>query len=173
MLGWLVGRLPYYRSWIVLSVVAAMVIAWTAVLVRSEPSPLWLLVVLVCLTASGGPASMIGFDLARTFTPLEASGRANGIVNVGGFGASLLTMALVGLRARAARAGRRRGLRPRRLPGGDVGAVPLLGASGCFQVLRYRRKALAHLRRVHPGAIEQMKRGEPFVHPGFVDREGV
>ena len=66
-------------------------------LVRSGPSPLWLLVVLVCLTASGGPASMIGFDLARTFTPIEASGRANGIVNIGGFVASLLTMALVGM----------------------------------------------------------------------------
>ena len=89
--------MPYYRSVIVLSVVAGMVIAWTAVLARSEPSPLWLLVVLVCLTASGGPASMIGFDLARTFTPLEASGRANGLVNVGGFVASLLTMALVGI----------------------------------------------------------------------------
>ena len=44
---------------------------------------------------------------------------------------------------------------------------------GVFQVLRYRRKALAHLARVHPGAIEQLKRGETFVHPGIGDREGV
>ena len=40
---------------------------------------------------------MVGFDLARTFIPKEASGRANGFVNVGGFSASLLTMAFIGI----------------------------------------------------------------------------
>ena len=49
----------------------------------------------------------------------------------------------------------------------------LFWAFGAVQILRYRRKAIAHLRRVHPGAVEQMKRGEPFVHLGFPDREGV
>ena len=172
VLGWLVGRLPYYRSWIVITVVAAMVLAWTAVLVRSEPSPLWLLVVMGCLTASGGPASMIGFDLARTYTPIEVSGRANGIVNIGGFGASLMTMALIGW------------VLEQREPGGveaygldDFRAAMsvqyIFWAFGICQILRYRYKALAHLRRLHPGAIAQMKRGEPFVHPGIGDHEGV
>ena len=41
-LSWAVTRFPYHRSWIVLGVVAAMVVAWTAVLARSDPSPLWL-----------------------------------------------------------------------------------------------------------------------------------
>ena len=171
-LSWLVGRFPFYRSWIVLGVVGLMVVAWTVVLLRHEPSPLWLLVVLVCLTASGGPASMIGFDLARTFTPLESTGRANGMVNIGGFGASLLTMALIGL------------LLDLRQPGGvsayglddfrvALSVQYLFWALGITQVLRYRRKAIAHLHRVHPGAVESMKLGEPFVHPGFADREGV
>ena len=44
---------------------------------------------------------------------------------------------------------------------------------GASMILRYRRKAVAHLQRVHPGAVESMKRGEAFVHPGFRDREGV
>jgi hypothetical protein len=44
---------------------------------------------------------------------------------------------------------------------------------GICQVLRYRRRALAHLRREHPGAIESMRAGRPFVHPGFSDQEGV
>ena len=48
-------------------------------------------------TLTCGPASMVGFDLARTFIPKEASGRANGFVNVGGFSASLLTMAFIGV----------------------------------------------------------------------------
>ena len=172
VLGWLVSRYPFYRSWIVLTVVALMVVAWTVVLARSEPSPVWLLVVLVCLTASGGPASMIGFDLARSFTPVESSGRANGVVNIGGFGASLMTMAAVGW------------VLEYREPGGvaayglddfraALSVQYLFWAFGAFQVVRYRRKAVAHLQRVHPGAVESMKRGEPFVHPGVPDREGV
>ncbi len=172
VLGWLVARIPYYRSWIVLSIVGAMVLAWTAVLVRSEPSPLWLLVVMACLTASGGPASMIGFDLARTYTPLEVSGRANGIVNIGGFGASLMTMALIGwvLELREPAGVDAYGLDDFRAA---MSVQYIFWALGICQILRYRYKALAHLRRLHPGAIEQMKRGEPFVHPGIGDREGV
>ena len=114
---------------------------------------------------------MVGFDLARTFTPVQAIGRANGLVNVGGFTASLLTMALIGLVLDLAE------------PGGmaayDLDDFRLAMAVqyvfwgfGIVQVLRYRRRALAHLARVHPGAIEQMRAGQPFVHPG-IGTEGV
>ena len=171
-LGAMVSRFPYYRSRIVLGVVAVMALVWGAVLARSEPSPLWLLVVLVCSIATGGPASMVGFDLARTFTPVEATGRANGVVNIGGFLASLLTMALIGI------------VLDLRQPGGMAAydladfrvAMSVQYAFwlfGAMQILRYRSKAITHLHRVHPGAIESMRRGEPFVHPGFGDREGV
>ena len=173
VLSWLVGRFPFYRSWIVLGVVASMVTVWTLVLMRDEPAPLWLLVILVCVTASGGPASMVGFDLARSFTPLTESGRANGIVNVGGFSASLLTMGLVGMLLEWREPVRRGGVRARRLPGGAGGPVPLLGPrrrAGAALPARGRSPTCTAL---HPGAVEQMKRGEPFVHPGFVDREGV
>ena len=43
---------------------------------------------------------------------------------------------------------------------------------GVVQILRYRRRGLAHLARVHPGATEQMRAGRPFVHPG-IGTEGV
>ena len=79
------------------SIVVAMVVPWTAVLLWPGPRPTWIVVVMACTTATGGPASMVGFDLARTFTPVHAIGRANGLVNVGGFTASLLTMALIGV----------------------------------------------------------------------------
>ena len=97
VLGTLVARYPFYRSWMVLTIVAAMAFGWAVVLARPTPAPLWMLGVLVCLMATGGPASMVGFDMARTFIPVEASGRANGFVNIGGFSASLLTMALIGI----------------------------------------------------------------------------
>jgi sugar phosphate permease len=171
VLARLVARLPYYRSWIVVGVVTAMVVPWTAVLLWPGAAPTWLVVVMAFATASGGPASMVAFDLARSFTPAQAIGRANGLVNVGGFTASLLTMALIGVVLDLSE------------PGG-MGAYTLndfklalsvqyvFWALGVVQVLRYRRRGLAHLDRVHPGSIEQMKAGQPFVHPG-IGTEGV
>lgn len=171
-LSWLVSRFPYYRSWLVIGIVLVMALVWGLVLMRSTPAPMWLLVVLVCSISAGGPASMVGFDLARSFTPLESTGRANGVVNVGGFSASLLTMAVIGV------------LLDLREPGGmaayDLGDFRVALAAqyafwtvGVVQILRYRHKAVDHLRRHHPGAVETLKAGRPFVHPGFGDREGL
>jgi uncharacterized membrane protein len=39
---------------------------------------------------------MIGFDYARTWNPAERMGSASGVVNVGGFVASLLTILAIG-----------------------------------------------------------------------------
>ena len=172
ILSALVSRFPFYRSWIVIAVVGLIAAAWTAVLLQAGPAPLWLLILLVCTIATGGPASMVGFDLARSFTPQEATGRANGVVNIGGFIAALLTMALVGfvLDWREPRGMSAYDLDDFRAALSVQYAFWILGA---VQILRFRRKAIAHLRRVHPGAVEQLKRGEPFVHPGFSDQEGV
>lgn len=96
-LGSWVGRHPLRRSTMVLTVTLAIMVAWSAVLVHPGPSPLWLLVALILVLAIGGPASMIGFDFARTFNPSHRVGTATGIVNVGGFAAALVTMYMVGL----------------------------------------------------------------------------
>lgn len=172
VLSWLTARFPYWRSWLVVGIGIAIAAVWAVVLVRDTPSPLWLLIVLVLVIATGGPASMIGFDLARTFTPLEASGRANGMVNAGGFFGALLAIGAIGV------------VLDLREPGGVAAydlddfrvamSVQFAGwAVGITQVLRYRRKGLEHLRRQHPGAIENLKAGRPFVHPGFNEREGI
>ena len=172
VLAWVIAHVPYRRSQMVLAVVGVMAVAWAVVLLWSGPAPMWLLVVLVCVMATGGPASMVGFDLARTFTPATSMGRASGVVNIGGFIASLTTMAAIGV------------VLDLRQPGGmeaytlgdfkvAMAVQYAVWALGSVQVLRYRRKALAHLDRMHPGAIAQLKRGEPFAHPGFDDREGV
>jgi hypothetical protein len=55
------------------------------------------LVGLVIVLASNGPGSMMGFDYARTENEAERVGSASGIVNVGGFVASLSTIALIGI----------------------------------------------------------------------------
>jgi MFS family permease len=97
VLGVLVERHPLRRSWLVLGIVAVNAGAWTAVLAWPGRAPLWLVTLLVLALASGGPGSMIGFDFARTFNPANRLGTATGIVNVGGFVASLVTIQVVGL----------------------------------------------------------------------------
>jgi MFS family permease len=97
VLGHLAGRWPYRRSVPVLSIVAATVVAWTVVLAWPGRAPFALLVVLVIVLASNGPGSLMGFDYARTENEAERIGSATGIVNVGGFAASLLTIALIGV----------------------------------------------------------------------------
>lgn len=170
VLAWSVGRFPFHRSQIVLGIVAAMSLTWAVVLTWPGPTPLALLVILVCVTATGGPAAMVGFDLARSFTPAEAVGRANGVVNIGGFVASLTTMALIGLLLDLTSGGGDYQLADFRVA---MAAQYLVWGLGAIQILRYRCRAIAHLEQYHPGAVEQMKRGETFVHPGSGDRNGV
>lgn len=97
ILGVLSARFPMRRSNIVLGIVAAMGTAWTAVLVWPGAPPVWLMVTLILVIGVGGPGSLIGFDFARTFNPQRALGSANGVVNVGGFTASFISMFLIGL----------------------------------------------------------------------------
>ncbi len=107
VLGRLTATYPLRRSNLVLGVVAATVVVWTAVLLWPGAAPLPLVVVLVLVLSVNGPASLVGFDFARTFNPATRLGSATGIVNVGGFIASLLAILGVGL------------LLDLRAPGGD------------------------------------------------------
>lgn len=95
--GEFTARHPLRRSWLVLSVIGATALVWTVVLLVPPPAPLWLLVLLVVVLAANGPCSAVGFDYARTSNPAHRRGTAVGIVNVGGFTASLTTTLLVGL----------------------------------------------------------------------------
>jgi len=97
VIGVLTARHPLRRSWLVLSIIAADVVVWTAVLALPEPAPRWLLVVLVMVLAAGGPGSVVGFDIARTSNPTPNLGVAQSIVNLGGFLASLLVLATMGV----------------------------------------------------------------------------
>jgi MFS family permease len=97
LFGEFTARHPLRRSWLVLAVIGTTAVMWTIVLAAPPPAPRWLLVLLVCVLALGGPASMVGFDYARTFNPGHRQGAAIGIVNVGGFVASLLVALAVGV----------------------------------------------------------------------------
>ncbi|WP_131104750.1 MFS transporter [Ornithinimicrobium sufpigmenti] len=164
VIGLLTSRIPYHRSTLVLVLVSAIAAVWAVVLLWPGPAPLWLLVVMVMVTAVGGPGSMVSFDLARTFHPSERYGRANGMINVGGFVASLLTIGLIGL------------VLDLRAPGGPSSyglddfrvamAVQFpFWALGTWQLLRYRRQGRALIGQ-HPGAMQALRGGEAVL-PGL------
>ncbi|NAZ81084.1 MFS transporter [Kineococcus sp. R8] len=97
VLGRLVARHPLRRSWLVLTIVAAQALVWSAVLVLPGPAPLPLLVLLVVVMGTGVPGSLIGFDYARTFNPADRLGGATGMTNVMGFTSSLVVLLGIGL----------------------------------------------------------------------------
>jgi sugar phosphate permease len=146
LIGAFITRWPYSRSTLVLWIVGAIMAVWAVVLLWPGRAPLWLLIVLVVVLAVGGPGSMVGFDLARTFNPPTRLGSASGIVNVGGFVASLSTVALIGV------------VLDRVAPGGPstytvesfrvaMSVQYIVWTIGVVQILRFRRKARAAQRR--------------------------
>jgi MFS family permease len=140
VLGQLVGRWPYRRSVPVLAIVLSSATVWAVVLLWPGRAPLPLLVVLVLVLGSNGPGSMVGFDFARTENPPARIGSATGIVNVGGFVASLLTILLVGLVLDLSSSGSPYGLQDFRLA---LSVQYLFWAFGLFALLRARRRLRA------------------------------
>ena len=97
VIGVFTGRRPHRRSRLVLAIIASNAAIWTVVLALPSAAPLWLLTLLVVVISVGGPGSMVGFDFARTFNPSATLGTAQGMVNMGGFIASLLVMQTMGM----------------------------------------------------------------------------
>lgn len=98
ILGELSRRIPNQRSVaLVLPTVGVQMLAWLAVILYPGPAPLWLLYLLAVALATGGPASMIAFDHARTHNPAHRLSTATGLTNAGGFIAALTAVFLIGL----------------------------------------------------------------------------
>ena len=140
ILGRLITNHPWHRSTVVLVIMWSIVVVWTVTLSWPGDAPEWLLVVLVVVAGIGGPASMIGFDVVRTANPIERMGSATGIVNQGGFIATLLLLLAIGL------------ILDWRTPAGSETYLPeaftwamsaqyVLWFVGMIQIWRYRRKA--------------------------------
>jgi len=158
VVGSFVTRWPFSRSTLILGIVGAIAATWAVVLLWPGRAPLWLLVILVVVIAVGGPGSMVGFDLARTFNPPTRIGSATGIVNVGGFFASLSTVALIGV------------VLDHVAPGGPstytvdsfraaMSVQYLVWAVGVVQIVRYRLRTRRALRDRDPRAYAALRAG--------------
>lgn len=98
IIGDLSRRLPNHRSLaLVLPAVGVQLAAWIAVIAFPGPAPDWLLWILAIALATGGPASMIAFDHARTHNPAHRLSTATGVTNAGGFIAALIAVFVIGL----------------------------------------------------------------------------
>lgn len=159
IIGGFVTKYPFSRSTLILGIVAAIASVWAVVLLWPGRAPLWILVVLVVVTAVGGPGSMVGFDLARTFNPPTRVGSATGIVNVGGFFASLSTVTLIGVILDVV------------APGGPstytadsfraaMSVQYVVWAIGVVQIVRYRRLVRRDLRENNPEVYAALRAGE-------------
>lgn len=129
--GQIVARHHTARLPLALGTVGASALVWAAPIAWPGRAPMWLLVVMCVVLGACGPASMIGFDFARPANPPERQGTGSGIVNMGGFIASMTTLLLVGVLLDAS--------------GDDYrvafSAVFLLQALGVGQILRLRKRA--------------------------------
>ncbi|WP_377270405.1 nitrate/nitrite transporter [Peterkaempfera sp. SMS 1(5)a] len=98
LFGQLVSRRPGVRTPIVLTVVLGTGLLWGAVLAwPGGRPPMWLLAAMIVWMGSNGSASLVGFDYARPANPPERLGTASGIVNVGGFVATAVTLLGIGV----------------------------------------------------------------------------
>ena len=68
----------------------------TLILWPGGQPPVWVVVVIVCVFSVGGPASGIGFMLARDYNPRHRISTATGLVNVGGFCGAVVMVFAVG-----------------------------------------------------------------------------
>jgi MFS family permease len=90
LIGWVIGRRPILRVPIALFICGLTITGWLVVVagLGARP-PQWYATVLFVVMALGGPASMAAFGLARDYNHGGSLGTASGVVNVGGFVATV------------------------------------------------------------------------------------
>ncbi|GFG51154.1 MFS transporter [Mycolicibacterium agri] len=168
LIGIFTGRKPHRRSRLVLAIVASNAAVWTVVLALPSAAPLWLLTLLVVVISVGGPGSMVGFDFARTFNPSTTLGTAQGMVNMGGFLASLLVMQAMGMVIGAVGG---YSFESFRLAWTVQYAVWALATVGILITRRKARRVLAEERNLlegfepHPEAYRDQPRPQPEPNP--------
>jgi MFS family permease len=98
VIGLLISRRPQSRPAIVLVSAGLLLAGWGLVLSWGPaPAPSWCIAVLVVATGIAGPASIVGFDVARETNRAERGGAATGVVNIGGFTGAVVVDVLVGV----------------------------------------------------------------------------
>ena len=97
IIGPLLSRRPAIRGPLAVSVAVACLTGWlTLILWPGGEPPIGAVVVIVAVFSVGGPASAVGFMLARDYNPRHRISTATGLVNVGGFCGAVAMVFAVG-----------------------------------------------------------------------------
>ena len=97
LIGVATGRFPHHRARLGWIAGAILVVTWSLTLLMPAQLSAWQLLPLITAMAIGSATCSVGFDLARTGVPHRAIGTATGMVNIGGFSASLFAVLLIGI----------------------------------------------------------------------------
>ena len=89
VIGWWTGKHPAHRVGFAVTVCVLTVVLWLVLLSLTAP-PGWAVVGVVVVMSVGSPTSSIAFALARDYNRPQIVGTATGVVNVGGFAATVL-----------------------------------------------------------------------------------
>lgn len=97
LIGVFTGHFPQRRpllGWIAGTI---LTVTWTITLLVPGQLSAWQLIPLITALAIGSATCSVGFDLARTGVPRRAIGTATGMVNIGGYSASLVSVLMIGV----------------------------------------------------------------------------
>ena len=95
-IGWIAQHHPKRRKSVVVVIAVSIIAIWLVFAMLPTRAPIWLMICLVVIISAGGPGSMLAMDYSREFTPKHKLGAANGFINIGGFLATFVMMALAG-----------------------------------------------------------------------------
>lgn len=98
VVGALTTRRPVVRVPLATAICTITILGWIAV-IATPPGAVSraFVVALICVMGCGGPISAIAFALARDYNRAAVVGTATGVVNVGGFAATILCSILIGM----------------------------------------------------------------------------
>ncbi|GMA30015.1 MFS transporter [Litorihabitans aurantiacus] len=97
LIGPLAGRRRGWRMPIAIVTSSAGIAALLTLVAWPGGPPRWAVTLAFLVLAAGGPASQVGFHLARDYNPRRRISTATGLVNIGGFSAAMVGAVVVGL----------------------------------------------------------------------------
>jgi len=141
LIGRYTSKNPNRRSTVTLFVGALVAVGWLIALIPPNPLPFGVFIIAVVLISAGGPASLIGLDLAGTFNSPGRRSAVQGFANMGGFVAAIAVMLTVGAILDRRTGGAASGLADYRIALSIIFIPMALSAIGLFFFRRRTRRA--------------------------------
>lgn len=155
--GPLLARRPQIRGGLAAAVAAVGLMGWlTLILWPGGTPPVAAVVTVIVVFGIGGPASGVGFLVARDYNPTHRISTATGMVNVGGFTGAVVMVLAIGQILDVVEPGA--GTHSAHAYRWAFAAVALVTAFGLFRMLVW-------LRRTRAGLLVAMARGEDIPVP--------